>query len=926
MYNIVKSHNLPLEICPAGYICDNIGLDIPTKPCPPGYLCLKGTIGIDPLPDYELKTVGKICFDNSTSDYGLQSSNIPSRFWGENHSLPLDSPIDTEPFRGMFCGNERNSIKVEHFIRHGLDIGIEYNDMLFHYPIPCPLGSFCNAAVALDTCRDGDYCPAGSTNPRGLGPCPKGSYCRAGKRFYCPVGTYCPNTGLSDPLPCKPGTFNFMVGQDRCSVCQPGQYCPGYGRVDPMLCKPGFVCSIEQLESPNKICPAGFYCPVGTATSDPFRNDTTLRPYPCSPGSYCPTGVGYNSIVEGDLTHAQPCSAGFYCEVGSVSAKGSGTCPPAFICPKGTATPVPTRKGHYASYRGMISDTKCLPGFYAPTIETAECIPCPPGTSCEGEGHVVAESCPPGMYRGPINRDGIPCMSCPQGTWSKNWNLRDVDECIRCAPGTVCSKEGLTTPCSKMDLPTPFIPVVNLNGVPVPEFHFKPDEKPPGFSVEQCLELNKKDNAMVNSLEQIYFFGELVPPYIDILGRGAHFRVTEDQTTIYGVVAKCYQNSQREGSLIFQRYAQFLGPQFDIQTGFPHQNYGSQHKIPKQLFKMAPLEGSSLDKQYFYSEGMTYIPLPRSSRFQAAFNCTPGFSLMNSTLIKRENQIVYTSSDYDNKGGHDIEKCPYFDPALQCFTDPTFQVHKQGFCCDIGKWSSRAIYMGHDQYYPGTCEADIICNHDDEKETESTPCFDGFVCDENTNLTESTQVSCPEGYTCSFGSTPDVSLEATGSQYQHVCGNGYVCPSGTGVSQLKSKCPKDYFCPSGTADAVSGIMANDAINRNLLSNQIDPQRNQVHLRYFNDDNFILLTEQESICLMAEDESISDRMDSHTHTNTMVTLKSLCARDNKWAHVLDAVRRGQCDCHEYLQILLVLGRLKLVSPMNLACFSYQSCFS
>ena len=123
-----------IEICPAGYICDSRGLQIPTKPCPPGYLCLKGTIGFDPLPDYELSTVGKICFDNSTSDYGLHSSNVPSRFWSENHSLPLDSPVDMDPFRGIFCGNEKNSIKVEHFIRNGLDIGTEYNNFLFHYP------------------------------------------------------------------------------------------------------------------------------------------------------------------------------------------------------------------------------------------------------------------------------------------------------------------------------------------------------------------------------------------------------------------------------------------------------------------------------------------------------------------------------------------------------------------------------------------------------------------------------------------------------------------------------------------------------------------------------------------------------------------------------------------------------------------------
>lgn len=59
---------------------------------------------------------------------------------------------------------------------------------------------------------------------------------------------------------------------------------------------------------------AGFYCPAGAVTSDPFRNDTTLRPYPCSPGSYCLGGVGFSEVRVGDYLYAQTCPAGFFCE------------------------------------------------------------------------------------------------------------------------------------------------------------------------------------------------------------------------------------------------------------------------------------------------------------------------------------------------------------------------------------------------------------------------------------------------------------------------------------------------------------------------------------------------------------------------------------------------------------------------------------
>jgi hypothetical protein len=42
----------------------------------------------------------------------------------------------------------------------------------------------------------------------------------------------------------------------------------------------------------NKYLLSGrFYCPNGTITVDPFRNDTTLRPYACTGGTYCLTGV-----------------------------------------------------------------------------------------------------------------------------------------------------------------------------------------------------------------------------------------------------------------------------------------------------------------------------------------------------------------------------------------------------------------------------------------------------------------------------------------------------------------------------------------------------------------------------------------------------------------------------------------------------------
>jgi hypothetical protein len=276
----------------------------------------------------------------------------------------------------------------------------------------------------------------------------------------------------------------------RCSPCPRGAICPGFGRIDPALCPPGYICSRDGLSAPNMRCPSGFYCPTATVTGDPFRNDTTLRPYPCPPGSYCLGGVGYGEIRKGDYLYAQPCTPGFYCETGSTNPLGTGLCPKGFVCPEGTAVPNPAPKGYASSMMGTVKPAVCLPGYYAPIVETVECYPCPPGTSCEGEGMSVADICPPGTYRSLLEIDGLPCVACPQGTWSKNWQLREKGECTTCPTGTVCPVEGNTIPCGWEDLPTPFEPVVNDKGVPQFEYLYSDDVRPAYFSSFQCLLLN----------------------------------------------------------------------------------------------------------------------------------------------------------------------------------------------------------------------------------------------------------------------------------------------------------------------------------------------------------------------------------------------------------------------------------------------------
>ena len=208
-------------------------------------------------------------------------------------------------------------------------------------PVPCPKGMYCHPGTAVNEmnqknfstpqpCFESMYCPEGSAEPSGVSDCPAGFYCPFGRKLMCPVGTFCSREGHWDPMPCSPGTFNGQIGQKRCAPCARGFICPGFGRIDPAPCPAGYVCSRQGLSAPNVRCPPGFYCPSGSATSDPFRNDTTLRPYPCDAGSYCLGGVGSNMIVKASFFYAQPCIEGFYCELASESARGSGLCPRGF--------------------------------------------------------------------------------------------------------------------------------------------------------------------------------------------------------------------------------------------------------------------------------------------------------------------------------------------------------------------------------------------------------------------------------------------------------------------------------------------------------------------------------------------------------------------------------------------------------------------
>lgn len=381
-----------------------------------------------------------------------------------------------------------------------------------------------------------------------------------------------------------------------------------------------------------------------------------------------------------------------------------------------------------------------------------------------------------------------------------------------------------------------------------------------------------------------------------------------------------------------------------------HPGYGMENLL-RQVVGTAPSSPEHDLALRYMREGV--VDIPKARVFDPTYNCTAGFSLMNSSLASvafNESRVVYTDAEYDHEGGYDVEKCPVYDDELGCYVDPTYEQHAQGECCRIPPYTRRAILVGQDQYYSGTCEADIICS--DGGVTEAKPCGDGFICDEKTTAESAMNYPCAPGYVCGFGTTPDPSLHAPASQFDKLCSERYECGAGTGlVEERDLPCPPNYFCPTGTSEARLGMMANDALNRGLNQSS----ENESRLLIVLDESLNHTQRYDPLCLSSINESLADEFEvrwkrpgddiDNSHLEYLVRvadrnndgiidppyisdpnvasmpgaarpsvtrvadrLASKCERDSKSYFVADAIRRDECNCTQQLFALAAVYRL------------------
>lgn len=119
-------------------------------------------------------------------------------------------------------------------------------------------------------------------------------------------------------------------------------------------------------------CPAGFYCPVGTA-----------EPEKCPPGTFS------NETKLSSVEQCQNCTAGRYCGEFNL-VKPSGLCREGYYCPSGASRPdwIECPAGAYC-VNGTFEPELCPNGTFrniTKGMSIEDCFSCTPGYYCQGVG------------------------------------------------------------------------------------------------------------------------------------------------------------------------------------------------------------------------------------------------------------------------------------------------------------------------------------------------------------------------------------------------------------------------------------------------------------------------------------------------------------------------------------------------------------
>eukprot|EP00752_Nemacystus_decipiens_P010330 g9202.t1 len=469
--------------CEGGYRCTATGSEL--VPCDAGYYSVEGVMDCTPCP------AGSACPYTDTDTVipctqgyystGQQQTCTPCRagYYCTDPATDESYPCATGTYAvggqfqctdcaaGLTCSSEASTNCTS------CPAGYFCDDPEAP-PQPCEVGYYSGGGTAVcEACQPGYHCPEASTSATPAGSeCPEGTYCNPARTLLeCPEGTY-GNTTAAGSL------------EEGCQACTEGYFCQDTGNT----------------LSTRGICPAGYYCPAGSASATPcpagsyndqtgsWTPDVCAHSYPCPAGSYsgvqgltvstqcqdcpvgayclagstsptnCPTG-SYQTITRAiDDTACEPCEAGYACTQTGMFEMTT-LCDPGHFCPSGTRsqTEHPCPPGTFTDSTNLTSEGDCRTSYPCSAgsftnrtdlASDSECYPCPLGMYCGGSGSDTPDGpCSPGYYC-PLRTAASTDNPCPAGTYSNSTSLYMEAQCEDCPPGYYCPEAATTiAPC-----------------------------------------------------------------------------------------------------------------------------------------------------------------------------------------------------------------------------------------------------------------------------------------------------------------------------------------------------------------------------------------------------------------------------------------------------------------------------------------------
>ncbi|CAG9331890.1 unnamed protein product [Blepharisma stoltei] len=867
-------------ICPIGYYCES-------SSSTPAF-CPSGTVGLS-----EGLTSSSACTDCPTGSYcSTPGLLVPDGSCTQGYSCDSGSssstPTGSDCTAGGYCEPgfpaKRNCPPGSYNPNEGAkDVS---------WCLPCTAGYYClgsESDISTNLCAAGYYCPTGSFWSK-QNITPSGSYTTSGQYTYtqcalpqynpiyaqstcidCPQGFYCNANGMTDPIVCPVGsycitnqsyytqcpigTFNprlALTQQSDCLYCLQGYFCPttGLSSLSSRKCDPGYYCyrgaTVNKPSDANTasgyygICPAGAYCPqgsagpiacpsgymrssqLGTQSSDCTQctqgyyctnvNSTTTTDQ-CDAGYYCFAGSRWQRPYIIDSTHTQYCAAGEYCLKGSYEPTDcpSGTyqdldyqstcntCPAGYYCPQGTSdySVLPCPAGYYCPSGTQYNNQyPCPSGTYNPRTgitDSSMCLQCPPGKYCQDIGQsTYAGTCTGGYFCKKGSKSATPQVSYPGDSNGGKciagyYCPAGAAYAFECDGGYYCATGTLNAPTGQCSAgyyciggSTTDKPTDGTHGNICPAGYYCPIGSISPIACPKGTYLGSKGNDDVSDCINC--------PAGEYCGDSGLSAPTGSCAAGFYCSGSNYEYMPLSGKCTAGNYCPAgSGSQTSVSPGY------YQDQTMQSTYKKCP------QGYYCPSSGMT-----TPTACEAGYYCPQGSI----------NHLECPAGTYNEKTQRwQLSDCLSCPPGKYC--EGTSNVSWDGDCQEGYYCRGGAVQKNpNNDAQGGKCPKGYYCPAGSVLPTKCTP---GSYC--ATTTLDVVSGSCTQGYYCLEGATSPTPRDGvTGA----VCPVGYYCPSGSAMptpcdpgyyqsSQQKYQssdciiCPAGYYCAHRASSVITGI-------------------------------------------------------------------------------------------------------------------------